>query len=179
MFFAKRCDPQSACAKRSLELLDVLQTRALSLSVIDTSTLTFLVWGISFSQTQDYWSMVPSDVRTLLWNQTLDDEGQHLLTRHLCPTLALEIVREAQHHASKHSSTMDNDDRVQQQAWLLILKTLLAALHATPTPRIKLILEWYIPQQMGHGIASLAALHAQSNSKGHSSNAYLRLFQSS
>jgi hypothetical protein len=178
---SKRCDPQSGCAKNAAALLQALRKRALSLPIIDTTTMGFSFWGLSFAQTQEYWSMVPTDVRTLLWNQTLDDEDQHLLTRHLCPTLALQVIREAQKQLVSCVG-MDNDDRAQDEAWLRVLKTLLTALQTSaPTSRVKQILEWYVPQQMGHGIDSLTALHAQRHStmrpfaKPH---AYLRLFQS-
>ena len=172
-FSQRRCDPQSACAKRATQLLELL-------SQIQDDLPTTSFW-MSIAQARACWVRVPTEMRDVIWEQTLDDETYHLLTRSDCPALALCILDEALAQLSPHSQlwnyvcelTMapEHDEHKQQlrrhqRAWLRVLRTLLLERSQKPPGHVKRLLSWYLPQQMGHGMECLAALYDARKKKG-------------
>jgi hypothetical protein len=164
---SRRCDPQSACARRASQLLERL------VQINDDSPTTSF-W-MSTAQARNYWLRVPSEMRDLIWEQILDDETHHLLTHADCPVLALRVIDEACMQLSPHSQLWnyvcelttippeheEEKQRVKraQRAWLRVLRALLLAFPRQPDPHVQRLLTWYVPQQMGHGVESLQALH--------------------
>ena len=152
--YSKRCEPRSTCAHQARQLLKVL-----------TMHIEPPGWfGHSSKWAQQQWHLLPSASRTQIINDTLDDSEHHMLTRHKCPSLALETVREASLmlYATSNSfaySDGKNCSSDTQHLWLRVITSILRLPPYTVSAEMADTLAWALPKHKGHGIQSLKALH--------------------
>jgi len=153
--YSKRCESRSECAQQARLLLKVL--------VMHIEAPGWFVHGDKWALQQ--WYLLPKQTRAQILDTILDDADLHVLSRHKCPALALETVREAtllldsasNRFAYSESGNCNSDT---QYLWLRVIGNILRHPPYAKNVAIAGTLAWALPKHMGHGMESLKALHA-------------------
>ena len=150
MFTAARCESRSCCAHQARLLLKMALPGNIDAPVWYASTSK---WAIQ------WWLSLPDKTRAELLEEILDDEELHMLTRHRCPALALETVREAKLLLT--SATAYDSCSEHQLLWLRVITIILQNPPYSGDASMAMTLAWAVPKHKGHGMQCLKVLHDQ------------------